>query len=336
MRPAGAAALAALFLTGCASTLPARNPFDQLPGWAEEDHAAALRAYQALCGVAQDDASMAACQAARTLGPAGETAARAFFERRFRPEAIAGEGLLTAYFAPEYPARRKPGGEFTAPVLAPPADSRAARRGRAEIEASPPGEALAWMRPENLFFLQIQGSGALVFGDGGRAKALYAGDNGRPYFAVGKVLVQNGALARNGVTADAIQAWLAKHRGPEAQAVMDLNPRYTFFRLAPDDGREPAGGAGAPLVAGRTLAVDAMQHRYGELLWIDADRPSLAGASPQYRRLAVAADTGSAIKGPVRADLYLGRGETASAEAGRVRHRLRLVRLAPRGEGGPR
>jgi membrane-bound lytic murein transglycosylase A len=111
---------------------------------------------------------------------------------------------------------------------------------------------------------------------------------------------------------------------------MRLNPRYVFFRLAPDDGRPPVGSANAPLPAGRAVAVDPLFHPMGELLWIDGEAPLLAGAFPTYRRLVTALDTGGAIKGEVRADLYLGQGAAAGAEAGRVRHALRLWRLVPR------
>jgi membrane-bound lytic murein transglycosylase A len=111
---------------------------------------------------------------------------------------------------------------------------------------------------------------------------------------------------------------------------MQLNPRYAFFRLAPDDGRPPVGAAGSPLPAGRAVAVDRAWHQMGELLWIDAEAPLLQGAFPTYRRLVVALDTGGAIQGPVRADLYLGQGDAAGAEAGRVRHALRLYRMIPR------
>jgi membrane-bound lytic murein transglycosylase A len=111
---------------------------------------------------------------------------------------------------------------------------------------------------------------------------------------------------------------------------MQLNPRYVFFSLAPDDGREPVGAAGVPLPAGRAIAVDPTRHAMGELFWLDAAAPTLAGAFPAYRRLALALDTGGAIKGPVRADLYMGLGPDAGAEAGRVRHVLRMYRLVPR------
>ncbi len=111
---------------------------------------------------------------------------------------------------------------------------------------------------------------------------------------------------------------------------MDQDPRYVFFRLAPDDGAPPSGAAGVTLPAGRALAVDRTSHGFGELLWIDAEDPALAGARPAYRRLAAALDIGSAIKGPARADLYLGQGEAAGREAGLVRHRLMLYRLESR------
>jgi membrane-bound lytic murein transglycosylase A len=202
---------------------------------------------------------------------------------------------------------------------------------RTEIEARPTNDALAWMRPEDLFFLQIQGSGVLTFEDGARAKALYAANNGRPFVPIAGEMRRQGLLPADGVSAEAIRGWLAAHRGPEAQALMSLNPRYAFFRLAPDDGREPAGAAGVPLPPGRAAAVDTLYHPLGELLWIDAEAPTLAGAFPTYRRIVTALDVGGAIKGRVRADLYLGSGDAAGREAGRIRHTLRLFRLVPRG-----
>ena len=111
---------------------------------------------------------------------------------------------------------------------------------------------------------------------------------------------------------------------------MWLNPRYVFFRLAPDDGLPPVGAAGLPLPAGRAVALDLTHHTLGEVFWLDGTSPILSGAFPQYRRLVMGLDTGGAIKGEVRADLYLGQGAQAGVEAGRVRHTLRLHRLVPR------
>ena len=307
---------------------PPNNAFADLAGWADDDHAAAVAAFEKGCEVTRDTALAGVCGRALMLGAADEAAARAFLEANFRPEAIPREGLLTAYFSPVYEARPSPDGVFTAPVRPRPADPDAAGD-RAAIEARPAAGALAWMRPEDLFFMQIQGSGVLVFPGGARMRATFDGTNGAPFVGVAAPLRQAGLLADDDTSADAIRSWLAANRGERADQIMALDPRYVFFRLGPDDGGEPAGAAGAPLIAGRTVAVDPASHPLGEMLWIDAGAPALAGAVPTYRRLTVALDTGGAIKGAARADLYLGEGPAAGEEAGRVRHALRLYRLTP-------
>jgi membrane-bound lytic murein transglycosylase A len=305
-----------------------------LPGWAEEDHATAFRAFQAGCRAAQDPALAEVCHRAASVGALDEAAARAFFEDNFRPRPVEGVGLLTGYFAPEYEAREDPAPPFTAPVRPKPADlppGGAPYLDRTAIETGDPAppDALAWMRPEDLFFMQVQGSGVLDFPDGHRLKASFAASNGLPFAPIAAPLRQRGAIPAAGSSAGAVHDWLAEHRGPEADAVMRLDPRYVFFTTAPDDGVEPLGAAGLPLVAGRAIAVDPTEHAMGGLYWIDADSPLLNGAVPAYRRLVMALDTGGAIKGAARADLYVGRGPAAGAEAGHIRHALRLYELAP-------
>lgn len=378
-------ALAALSLAACATSkvaprVPAPEPADagrpetpqppeperpstprrfspaHLPGWTSEDHAAAFSAYAAGCRVSKATVHAEICARARKVGTLTPEAARQFFETGFVAERLESEGVLTAYFAPVYEARRTPDAEFSAPVRPRPADLIVVDAGRldpaqtgrpaawrslpgggqepypdrAAIESGPAPDALAWMRPEELFFLQIQGSGVLVFEDGTSRKALYAANNGHAFVGVANPMRERGLLGANETSGDTIRAWLAAHRGPEAEAIMRLNPRYAFFSLAADDGRPPAGAAGIPLPSGRAIAVDTQHHSLGEVYWIEADAPILTGAFPSYRRLAVALDTGGAIKGDVRADLFLGQGAAAGAEAGRVRHRLRLYRLVPR------
>ncbi|MDO9587853.1 MAG: MltA domain-containing protein [Brevundimonas sp.] len=311
-----------------------------LPGWDDEDHLAAFEAWAGGCTVARDAASRTQCDRAmhlkQTSRPVTPSAARAFLETGFT--VVAAEtadgrpGLLTAYFAPEYAARRAPDAEFDMPVLARPAGWT---RGqvlpvRAEIEAAAPTAPLAWMRAEDLFFMQIQGSGYLTFEDGSRARAAYAADNGRPFTGIARPMTEQGLLPANGTSGEAIRAWLAAHRGPEARAVMALNARYIFFAMDPDDGGHPNGAAGIPLTARRSIAVDPAHWRYGDLVWISADGGNLRGARASYRGLVVALDTGSAIRGPVRADFYTGRGAAAGEEAGAVRHPLRMWRLVPR------
>lgn len=329
-----------------------------LPGWDQEDHRAAFDAYLAGCGVAREATAVQVCAAARDLArtsrPVTPSQARAFFEARFSAVAATTAdgrpGLLTAYFAPEHSARRRPDAEFSAPVLARPADlirsgtavtqrrsdgSTGPYPDRAAIEAAAergafPAQVLGWMRPEELFFLQIQGSGYLTFEDGGRTRAAYAADNGRPFVGIARPMAERGLLPANGTSGEAIRAWLAARRGPEAKAITDLNPRYIFFQAAPDDGGDPAGAAGVPLPGRRAIAVDPAAWRYGDLVWIDADGGNLPGARANYHGLVMALDTGSAIRGPVRADFYVGRGAAAGEEAGAVRHPLRMWRLVPR------
>lgn len=381
LRQGLAVALAVLALAACTTTSPTRIPptpptpgqtgpsppsttgpsapepavaFSSLPGWAQEDHLAALDAFRQGCGAAKDPAMAAVCRKARAERPADPLEARRFLEANFRPEPIPGQGVLTAYFAPEYEARMSRSAEFSAPMRGKPADlltvdlsqfdpALAGKKvtgeieggqlspylDRAAIEATPVERPLAWLRPEDLFFLQIQGSGVLTLPDGRRVRAAFAAHNGRPFVGIAAPMRERGLLADGDTSGDAIRAWLAANRGPKADAIMQLNPRYVFFQTLPDDGRQATGAAGVPLPAGRAIAIDPAHHAMGGLYWLDAAAPKLTGAFPTYRRLAVALDTGGAIKGQVRADLYMGTGQAAGTEAGRVRHDLRLWRLVP-------
>ena len=308
-----------------------------LPGWGEENHLAAFGAYVAGCVRARGAAAEAVCARARDLAARrpSPSDARAFLETNFvAAEARTDDGragLLTAYFAPEYAARRTPDAEFDAPVLSRPSNLSEVGD-RAAIEAgSAQSSALAWMRAEDLFFLQIQGSGTLTFPDGARLRAAYAADNGKPFVGIARPMAERGLLPQNGTSGDAIRGWLSAHRGAEAREVMALNPRYIFFGVSPDDGKEATGAAGVPLPARRSVAVDPSRWTYGDAVWIEADGGNLVGARASYRGLVMALDTGSAIRGPVRADLYLGRGDVAGQEAGAVRHPLRMWRLTPKG-----
>lgn len=385
-----------------------QGKISDLKGWATEDHLAAFAAFRTGCRVAKEADLRTACAAANASGVVDDEGARRFFERRFRVEILPGEGVLTGYFAPVYPARATRDAEYSAPVRPPPPLSRRSRpltpvepdplsptavvvrssppverssaatqaasrpdpndadrssdpigglldppppvanealeppndektlgalplhdAERAVIEQAPADDAIAWMRPEDLFFMQIQGSGVLVFPDGSRKRAAYAGDNGKPFVGIARIMARDGLLPANGVSGDAIRRWLSNHAGPEADQVMRKNPRYVFFRIGDDLGGEPLGAAGVPLPPGRAIAMDSAHHAFGVPYWIDAEAPVLAGASAGYHRLAVALDTGGAIRGPIRADLYFGTGDVAGREAGRVRHVLRLARLVP-------
>jgi membrane-bound lytic murein transglycosylase A len=311
--------------------------FRDLEGWAQEDHAAALRMFLATCDLARDGVTVSVCRRAKSLGDAGEESSRQFLEHNFQLRVQAAPGLLTAYFTPLYEARAQADDEFSAPLRPRPVDLPRRKLGdsqdhyadRQEIEARPAPDALAWMRPEDLFFLQIQGSGVLSFPGGTQLRAVFDGSNGAPFLGIAAPMRRAGLLADEDTSAERIRAWLSANRGPRADAVMQLNRRYVFFRLEPDDGVEPAGAAGLRLTPGHAVAVDPLSHPMGELLWLDATAATLNGAFPAYRRFAVALDTGGAIKGGARVDLYMGRGADAGLEAGRVRHKLRLYSLKP-------
>lgn len=328
---------------------------DRLPGWKTEDPIAALEALLIGCKATKDVDLRAVCQRALGLSGADQQTVRTFFEVNFRVEPLIGTGLLTGYYSPEYQARQTPDAEFSAPLRARPddllildlaglEDDPTAKRqvgrvqqgrfepypDRSEIERAGLGKPLLWMRPEDLFFLQVQGSGSALLPDGQRYRLIYEASNGRPFVGIAKTLRDQGLLPDNGTSAEAIRQWLAANRGAKADQVMQTNPRYVYFSLGSDDGSEPVGAAGIALMAGRAVAIDPTQHRYGDLLWLDAGAPVLTGSFPLYQRMVSALDTGGAIKGEVRADLYLGRGDGPGLEAGRIRHNLTLYRLRPR------
>ena len=208
---------------------------------------------------------------------------------------------------------------------------------RAAIEAGALaglGLELAWVDdPVDAFFLHVQGSGRLRLHDGRLLRLGYAGQNGHPYRAVGRPLIDSGAIPREAMSMQAIRAWLATAPPGEAAALMRHNPSYVFFRvldgLAPGEG--PPGALGVPLTPGRSLAVDPAFVPFGAPVFA-ATRDPLDGAP--MRRLLHAQDTGGAIRGPARGDLFWGWGEAAAARAGLMREAAELFVLVPRGREG--
>ncbi|WP_375465501.1 murein transglycosylase A [uncultured Methylobacterium sp.] len=304
----------------------------------------------------------AACAAAASLAP---EQAKAFFAQRFSAyrivrAAAAGEperrGFLTGYFEPELDGALSPGPGFTAPVLARPDDLvslapgearpgldptlRAGRRVAAGLEPYPDRAAiedgalgartrpLLWLRDSvDLFVLQVQGSGRVRLADGRAVRVLYDGKNGQPYTSIGKLLVAEGHLPLNDLSLARWTAWLRAHPD-HGRRLMRMNASYVFFRTEPvtDAALGPPGAAGAPLSPGRSLAVDGALWRYGLPFWLEGRLPGLNG----YGHLVVAADTGSAILGPARGDLYVGTGAAAGVAAGDLHARIGFVVLLPK------
>jgi membrane-bound lytic murein transglycosylase A len=239
----------------------------------------------------------------------------------------AGTGLLTGYYEPELRGALRPHGPYATPLRALPPPTPQPLPDRTAIETGALdhlGLPLVWVDdPVDAFFLQIQGSGRIrLAGEatGGVLRLGYAGKNGHPYRPIGRVLIDRGAIAREAMSMQAIRAWLAA-APPEARiALMRENPAYVFFRildgLAPEDG--PIGTLGVPLTPGRSIAVDPAHIPLGAPVWIATADP-VTGAP--IRRLTLAQDTGGAIRGPARGDLFWGWGAEAEARAGLMQDR---------------
>lgn len=295
-------------------------------------------------------------------------AARAFFEAHFRPHRIdppGGSGFVTGYYEPEIPASPVRTPRFGYPLYRRPADlveiadenrpagwnpelsfARRTAQGlveyhdRAGIEAGAlagRGLELAWIEsPVDGFFIHVQGSALLLMPDRSTRRVSYAGKSGHPYTSLGRILVEEGELLREQVTMQSIRDWLHSH--PERMhSLLRRNRSFIFFaEVAGDEAAPgPVGAASVPLTPGRSLAVDHALHTFGSPFWISVRRPLLSHDLP-LRRLMIAQDTGSAIVGPARGDLFIGTGEEAGAVAGAIRHDADFFVLVPKLAGANR
>ncbi|PVE24701.1 lytic murein transglycosylase [Microvirga sp. KLBC 81] len=306
---------------------------------------------------------LSVCREALKSENLSRSEARRFFETHFQPFAIiprSGNGFLTGYYEPEFQGSHTPDSRFKVPLLARPDDLvtiaqgetlpgidkglQAARRtatgyepypDRAAIEDGALGslaKPVVYLRePAEAFIIHVQGSSRIRLTDGSVMRVAYAGRNGRPYTSIGRVLVQRGEMDLESMTLEKLMGWLKDNPGP-AKELMRQNQSYIFFReadeLAPEDG--PIGGAGFPLVPGRSLAVDRSLWAYGLPFWLEGELPFTLEKSEPLRRLMIAQDTGSAIVGPARGDFFFGSGEDAGTRAGLLRHTTRFVVLKPK------
>ena len=272
-----------------------------------------------------------------------------------------GDGFVTGYYEPEIDGSRQAVEPFTVPLYRRPDDlvritkdnrpapfdekleaARQTEKGlvpyydRSEIDAgilNDRGLELVFIEsPVDAFFIHVQGSARIRLRDGSAIRVSYDGKNGHPYTSIGRVLIERGALDRDTMSMDRLRNWLNAHP-EEASGVMATNRSFIFFRevsgLAPELG--PVGAAGVQLTAGRSIAVDKVQHTYGSPVWVDADLPlSESAREKPFRRLMIAQDTGSAIIGSARGDVFIGSGAKAGSIAGRVRHSADMVVFVPR------
>jgi len=304
-------------------------PFAALDGWDSEDHAEAFGVFLNICPDLDRAEWDSVCAFARTRPDP-----RLFFETFFRPVRIGPEddtALFTAYFEPELPASRTPNSTYRFPVYRTPPDLRPGTPflTRAEIENTGElagrGLEIAWLRdPVDLYYLQVQGSGRLRFDDGSVLRLGYGGQNGHPRRPVAQEMVRRGLLSIHRASAPVIRNWVRDNPGT-GRALLQHDPSYVFFRVLRDQSAAPGprGAMNRALVPGRSIAVDPAFTPLGAPVWVEKD-----GASP-LRRLMFAQDTGGAIKGPQRADIFIGTGTAAGSEAGAIRDPGRMVVLLP-------
>ena len=309
----------------------------------------------------------------RAIGspPLRAEAARGFFEDHFRPARIDTDGFVTGYYEPELAASPVRTAAFTVPLYRRPPDLididdanrptgwdpefRFGRRTAAGIKpcfdrAAIDGGALvgkglelAWLAdPVDAYFVHIQGSARLRLPGGGLMRITFDGKSGHAYTSIGRMAVERGFLSAAAADKAGLETWLRQNRQAGCD-LMQQNRSYIFFKQTPQITCEegPVGAAGVPLTGGRSLAVDKNLMTFHTPVWVDAvgvpdpDAPSDI-AAPHFRRLMIAQDTGSAIVGPARGDLFFGSGDEAGERAGRVRHDAAMTLLLPKSGSGQR
>ncbi|WP_093997204.1 murein transglycosylase A [Octadecabacter ascidiaceicola] len=300
--------------------------FDELEGWAEDDHQAAFDVFLSTCGDMRDPAWEAICAVAHE----GHEA-RGFFERFFTPVLIEDgkDALFTGYFEPELRGSRTRGGPYQYPLYRLPSGVSSPWLTRREIEEtdalSGKGLEIAWIDdPVDVFFLQVQGSGRVALDTGGGIRVGYGGANGHEYSSIGLELVRRGIYESHQVSADVIRNWV-RNNGEEGLQLLWANDSFVFFREVNEvpANMGPLGAMNRSVTTMRTVAIDPTYIPYGAPVWIEKQ-----GANP-LNRLMVAQDTGSAIRGSQRADIFFGTGDEAGRQAGRVKDGGRMVVLMP-------
>ena len=338
--------------------------WSDLPGWPETGLHEAWPVWREDCARLHNRPDWhAACAAAETVDSESDAQVAAYFESWFSPwQSIRPDGtdrgLITGYYTPSMEGSLSRTAVFDVPLYRRPADlvdvdlaqiypqlKGMRLRGRldgqklvpywdrAQIDADPAllaGSELVWVHdPLAAFFMQIQGSGQIRLPDGRAMMLGYADQNGYPYRAIGRVLVERGELPAEQVTMQSIGAWADAHVA-QLPDLLAANPAYVFFRVLPQE--MPLGAAGLPVVEGRSIAVDPRAIPLGAPVWLATQQP---GGEGLLQRLVYALDTGGAIRGNVRADLYFGLGGQAGEQAGRMKQAGRLWLLWPKAAQPP-
>lgn len=302
--------------------------YSDLRGWKNDDLDKALQVFLETCRDMKDSEWASLCALAKT-----QENARTFFELFFKPVLIQdGEPMLfTGYFEPELNGSLTRGGAYRYPLYKKPPEVRNGTQwlSRAEIENSNAlagrGLEIAWIDdPVDVFFLQIQGSGRVKLPDGSYIRVGYGGKNGHEYKSVGQELVRRGVYQPHQVSAQVIQNWV-KRNPVDGRKLLQHNPSYVFFREVSrvPAHKGPLGAMNRSITPLRSVAVDPKFTPLGAPVWIEK------GGETPMRRLMIAQDTGSAIKGAQRADIFYGTGDYAGRRAGETRDPGRMIVLMP-------
>ena len=340
----------------------AASKWEMLPDWQTLDLAPTWPALLQSCNALKAKPNwQAICARAGQFSPEDSTALRGFYEEWFTPYQILNpdgseQGMITGYYEPKLYGSRARSARFRYPLYAVPDDLlqidlgeaypqlkgmrlRGRLQGkrvvpyysRAEIDAgagSFKGRELFWVdNAVELFFLQIQGSGRIELPDGKLVKLGFAEQNGYSYVSIGKKLVEMGELKLEEASMQGIKGWAEKNPD-KLSGLLAQNPSYVFFRELPESLSAPLGALGVPLTNEYSLAVDARYIPLGTPVFLATTQPN---SSAPLNRLMLAQDTGGAIKGAVRADFFWGFGESAGAQAGRMKQQGRLWVLFPKG-----
>jgi len=333
----------------------------QLIGWEADDLMPAWNTFMQSCAALKHQSNwQAVCKKASMLEQVNEQSIRLFFESQLVPYQVfnsngSDTGIITGYYEPLLRGSKKPTEKYRFPIYSPPDDLLVIDLGnvlpefknlqlrgrlegrkvvpfysRAEIDkgiATLKERELLWVEDRvELFFLHIQGSGRIQLDNGEIIKVGYADQNGHPYVSIGSLLVQRGELPLEKASMQGIKQWGLQN--PEKLTeLLHQNSRYVFFRLLPDTLSGPVGSLGVPLTAGRSLAIDPRVVPQGAPVFLSTTWPN---SDKPLNRLMVAQDTGSAIKGGVRADFFWGFGKEAENQAGKMKQHGRMWVLLPK------
>ena len=342
--------------------------YSDLPNWENADIQPGVTALLQSCGrkpprfskyglgEEAEAAWVEACTALTFVSDAEPSTHKAVIEEYFAPfrfAAMAPSTKLTGYFEPMIKARRSPAPGFEEAVSAPPRsvvqadlskfpEDRASGQGgrkpgphpaRANI-VDDPSRALGWAHPADVFYLQIQGSGRLQFPDGEVVRAAFAAHNGHPFKSIARYLIAEGEIEKSQAGMNGVRAWMDRAGESAARRAMNANPRYVWFEAQRIENPRlgPKGAALVPLTPMGSMAVDPAYHAYGAPIYIDSKIPSEPGdwQGDPLHTLVVAQDTGGAIKGPVRGDLFFGLGHDAGSRASMMNHPMRMWVLLPK------